>query len=94
VINVNCPVCLNPLTNGFTARLSCDHLLCTRCVETWASGGQANNLSCPICRTQFATRFGGGYVGGYGAGLGQKPMPFYVVVTRPGLGLGALLPDN
>jgi hypothetical protein len=69
-------------------------MMCTKCVERWVSGGQENNLKCPICRELFATSAGGGFAGGYGSGQGWKPMAHYVVVTRPRMGLGVILPDE
>ncbi len=91
---MDCPICMNPLTNGATVRLPCNHLVCRDCTTNWLTqvhGGQATADECPLCRTQFTTTDNlandlNAYV--------ENTIANYVIVSVPGMGLGVPLTDQ
>ncbi|KAN0026842.1 hypothetical protein ACTFIV_007833 [Dictyostelium citrinum] len=44
---LNCPNCLKVLNNP--RQLECDHILCTRCIESVYNPGRTPIIKCPVC---------------------------------------------
>ncbi|EFQ30190.1 uncharacterized protein GLRG_05334 [Colletotrichum graminicola M1.001] len=48
-----CPVCLDDFATGtVAARLPCDHVFCSACIEHWVSN---HTFTCPMCRFNLET---------------------------------------
>ncbi|WP_322046842.1 RING finger domain-containing protein [Paraburkholderia sp. J67] len=85
----DCPLCLDPLTNGLTVRTPCGHFYHRNCLIEQLRSQGPNWQGCGLCRTDFRAATLGTLEDQLTATVANL-----VVVSIPGMGLGAELSDT